>query len=349
MLLLAGLSLAVALLVQARPGRADPVLLFVLGWRWLDRPVRLGAAIAIGTLIKVQPALLGVWALLTGRLAGRRRRRSSCRGRGRGRRRCRSSASAPGPTTSRSLRPGRATRSRRRTTSRRAPIAVPGGRRGRDRGDRPVADDRGRTLVAVVVAARGLHRRGVASWSRSSPASSSRRCCGTTTRCCCSLPGRRGCSCTRRWWAVADPARRPRLAAARRSPRRRLPDRVRRRAARAVHATARATACRAAAADRGARPPRRPERRRTAVRPGRHRWTWSPSSFGVVYWLSTASFDAGRGDFFYLADAFLHGRTWLDFAPGPNDVISVGGRFYVPFAPFPAIAADAARRVHRAR
>ena len=27
-------------------------------------------------------------------------------------------------------------------------------------------------------------------------------------------------------------------------------------------------------------------------------------------------FDAGRGDFFYLADAFLHGRTWLDFRPG---------------------------------
>ena len=28
-------------------------------------------------------------------------------------------------------------------------------------------------------------------------------------------------------------------------------------------------------------------------------------------------FDAGRGDFFYLADAFLHGRTWLTFQPGP--------------------------------
>ena len=49
-------------------------------------------------------------------------------------------------------------------------------------------------------------------------------------------------------------------------------------------------------------------------------------------------FDAGRGDFFYLADAFLHGRTWLDVRLGPYDVILVGGRFYVPFAPFPAIA-----------
>ena len=58
----------------------------------------------------------------------------------------------------------------------------------------------------------------------------------------------------------------------------------------------------------------------------------------IVYWLAARDFDAGRGDFFYLADAFLHGRTWLDFRPGPNDVIIVGGRFYVPFAPFPAIA-----------
>ena len=58
----------------------------------------------------------------------------------------------------------------------------------------------------------------------------------------------------------------------------------------------------------------------------------------VIYWLCNRYFDAGRGDFFYLADAFLHGRTYLDFRPGPNDVIIVGDRFYVPFAPFPAIA-----------
>jgi hypothetical protein len=58
----------------------------------------------------------------------------------------------------------------------------------------------------------------------------------------------------------------------------------------------------------------------------------------IVYWLAARDFDAGRGDFFYLADAFLHGRTWLDVQLGPNDVIIVGGRFYVPFAPFPAIA-----------
>jgi hypothetical protein len=56
-----------------------------------------------------------------------------------------------------------------------------------------------------------------------------------------------------------------------------------------------------------------------------------------VYWFCDRSFDAGRGDFFYLADAFLHGRTWLVSPLGPNDVITVSGHTYVPFAPFPAI------------
>ena len=58
----------------------------------------------------------------------------------------------------------------------------------------------------------------------------------------------------------------------------------------------------------------------------------------IVYWLSNRMFDATRGDFFYLADAFLHGRTWLTSPLGPYDIIPVFGRFYVPFAPFPAIA-----------
>ncbi len=56
--------------------------------------------------------------------------------------------------------------------------------------------------------------------------------------------------------------------------------------------------------------------------------------FAVCAWY----FDALRGDFFYLADAFLHGRAWLDFAPGSADVIVMNGHFFVPFAPFPAIA-----------
>jgi hypothetical protein len=57
----------------------------------------------------------------------------------------------------------------------------------------------------------------------------------------------------------------------------------------------------------------------------------------LVYWLSNQAFDAGRGDFFYLADAFLHLRTWIDVPMGPNDVIVIDGHTYVPFAPFPAI------------
>ena len=59
---------------------------------------------------------------------------------------------------------------------------------------------------------------------------------------------------------------------------------------------------------------------------------------GLVYWLSNRFYDAMRGDFFYLADAFLHGRTWLDVRLGPQDVILQNGHVYVPFAPFPAIA-----------
>ena len=57
-----------------------------------------------------------------------------------------------------------------------------------------------------------------------------------------------------------------------------------------------------------------------------------------VYWLSDRNFDAGRGDFFYLADAFLHGRTWITVALGQNDIIPLNNHIYVPFAPFPAIA-----------
>jgi len=60
-------------------------------------------------------------------------------------------------------------------------------------------------------------------------------------------------------------------------------------------------------------------------------------AFGIYAW-SSYQFDAGHPDFFYLADAFLHGRTWLNHAFGPYDAVIVGTRVYVPFAPFPAIA-----------
>jgi hypothetical protein len=58
----------------------------------------------------------------------------------------------------------------------------------------------------------------------------------------------------------------------------------------------------------------------------------------VIYWLCARDFDAGRGDFFYLAEAFLRGRTWIEPGIGPYDVIWIDGRAYVPFAPFPAVA-----------
>jgi hypothetical protein len=58
----------------------------------------------------------------------------------------------------------------------------------------------------------------------------------------------------------------------------------------------------------------------------------------LVFLLSARQFDATRPDFFYLADAFVHGRTWLDQALGPyDDVFGPAGRVYVPFAPFPAL------------
>jgi hypothetical protein len=43
------------------------LMLFALGWRWLDRPGLLGTSIALGTIIKIQPALLIGWAAVTGR------------------------------------------------------------------------------------------------------------------------------------------------------------------------------------------------------------------------------------------------------------------------------------------
>jgi hypothetical protein len=56
-------------LYSVKLGQVGPILflLFAIGWRWLDRPNRLGASIGLGTLIKLQPAVLVGWAALTGR------------------------------------------------------------------------------------------------------------------------------------------------------------------------------------------------------------------------------------------------------------------------------------------
>jgi alpha-1,2-mannosyltransferase len=65
--LLAGLSWPFVYAVKL--GQVGPILLllFAIGWRWLDDPRRLGASVALGTAIKLQPALLFLWALATRR------------------------------------------------------------------------------------------------------------------------------------------------------------------------------------------------------------------------------------------------------------------------------------------
>jgi hypothetical protein len=65
--LLGGLSWPLA--YSLKLGQVGPLLflLFAAGWRWLDRPGRLGTAIALGTIVKLQPAILLGWAALTRR------------------------------------------------------------------------------------------------------------------------------------------------------------------------------------------------------------------------------------------------------------------------------------------
>jgi alpha-1,2-mannosyltransferase len=65
--LLAALSLP--FLYSVKLGQVGPLLYlcFAFGWRSLNRPGRLGLAVAAGALTKVQPALLLAWMLLTRR------------------------------------------------------------------------------------------------------------------------------------------------------------------------------------------------------------------------------------------------------------------------------------------
>lgn len=66
-ILLAGLSWPFAYAIKL--GQVGPILFlcFATGWRWLDRPGWLGVSMAIGTIVKLQPAILFAWALATGR------------------------------------------------------------------------------------------------------------------------------------------------------------------------------------------------------------------------------------------------------------------------------------------
>jgi alpha-1,2-mannosyltransferase len=67
MALLAALSWP--LLYTIKLGQVGPIilLLFALGWRWLDRAWPLGVSMGLGAVIKLQPALLIGWAAVTGR------------------------------------------------------------------------------------------------------------------------------------------------------------------------------------------------------------------------------------------------------------------------------------------
>ena len=57
------------LLYAVKLGQVEPLLFlgFAAAWRLMDRPAVVGAASAIGALIKVQPGLIGLWALATRR------------------------------------------------------------------------------------------------------------------------------------------------------------------------------------------------------------------------------------------------------------------------------------------
>lgn len=62
-------ALSWPLLYSIKLGQVGPILLllFSLGWRWLDRPAGLGLSTALGATIKLQPAILLGWALMTRR------------------------------------------------------------------------------------------------------------------------------------------------------------------------------------------------------------------------------------------------------------------------------------------
>ena len=66
-LLLAALSWPLVYAIKL--GQVGPMLLllFAIGWRWLNQPSAVGFAGGVGTVIKLQPALLIGWALVTGR------------------------------------------------------------------------------------------------------------------------------------------------------------------------------------------------------------------------------------------------------------------------------------------
>lgn len=67
LLLLAALSWPLVFAIKL--GQVGPILLllFAICWRWMQRSGPFGVAAGIGTIVKLQPALLLVWAFVTGR------------------------------------------------------------------------------------------------------------------------------------------------------------------------------------------------------------------------------------------------------------------------------------------
>lgn len=57
----------------------------------------------------------------------------------------------------------------------------------------------------------------------------------------------------------------------------------------------------------------------------------------LVFWATAYLWSAQRWDYFYLAEAFLEGRTWIPIFDRVSDSVVIDGRAYVPFAPFPAV------------
>ena len=58
---------------------------------------------------------------------------------------------------------------------------------------------------------------------------------------------------------------------------------------------------------------------------------------GAVYLATNLGRSAGRPDFYYLADAFIHGRLWLAAPLFPVDIVVIGDRTYLPFGPLMSI------------
>jgi len=72
---------------------------------------------------------------------------------------------------------------------------------------------------------------------------------------------------------------------------------------------------------------------------GSHRLLFVATAAFGVFLATNIAYPFKRPDYFLLADAFLHGRTWIDATLMPThvDVIDWQGHAYLPFGPGPAL------------